>query len=64
MEFNMSASTKQVSIAIAVTLGIALSMRCRFRPFPTLLRRALQCRAGSLLLYGVAILFGCVQEGR
>jgi uncharacterized protein YodC (DUF2158 family) len=26
MEFNMSASTKQVSIAIAVTLGIALSM--------------------------------------
>jgi uncharacterized protein YodC (DUF2158 family) len=26
MEFNMSASTKQVSIAIAVTLGIALSV--------------------------------------
>ena len=57
----MSASTKQVSIAIAVTLGIALSMPLSI---PTLLRRALQCRAGSLLHYGVAILFGCVQEGR
>jgi len=59
----MLACTKRVSIATALTLGIALSMPLSVPAFsdPAPSNTAMQNRAAP---YGVAILFGCVQVGR
>lgn len=56
----MLASTKQISVAIAVTLGVALSTP--LSPAFSAAAPSNTARTRPLLRFGMAILFGYVQE--